>query len=123
MGLILSFATPRVLYEGKERLMAGCDIILYTPSGKSANVNNSGGSRTFITYRRASPQMAHTSLAVTAINVILQSKVASFLIKFFCQNILWFQEIPQTPSSLQLPYYFYNIKLDNLKFQSRCWVF
>ena len=38
----------RVLYEGKERLMAGCDIVLYTATGKEANVNNSGGSRTFI---------------------------------------------------------------------------
>ena len=55
--------------------MAGCDIIEETPTGKSANVNNSGGSRTFITYRRASPHMAHNSLAVTEINVILQSKV------------------------------------------------
>ena len=55
--------------------MSGCDIILHTPSGRHANVNNSGGSKTFITYRRASQQMAHTSLAVTDICVILASKV------------------------------------------------
>jgi len=55
--------------------MSGCDIITHTPYGKSANVNNSGGSRTFITYRRASHQMAHTSLAVTEICVIVASKV------------------------------------------------
>ncbi|XP_068740243.1 C-myc promoter-binding protein-like [Montipora capricornis] len=63
-----------VLYEGKERLMAGCDIVLYTATGKEANVNNSGGSRTFITYRRASQKMAHSSLAVTEICVIITSK-------------------------------------------------
>ena len=55
--------------------MAGCDIVLYTAAGKEANVNNSGGSRTFITYRRASQKMAHSSLAVTEICVIITSKV------------------------------------------------
>ncbi|XP_048583663.1 DENN domain-containing protein 4C isoform X2 [Nematostella vectensis] len=63
-----------VLYEGKDRLMSGCDIITNTPYGRPANVNNSGGSRTYITYRRASQQMAHTSLAVTEICVIVASK-------------------------------------------------
>lgn len=63
-----------VLYEGKERLMAGCDIILYTATGKPANVNNSGGNRTFITYRRAPHKMVHSSLAVTEICVIIASK-------------------------------------------------
>ena len=65
----------RVLYEGKDRLMAGCDIVTYTETGKSANVNNSGGNRTFITYRRAPHRMAHSSLAVTEICVIITSKV------------------------------------------------
>jgi len=65
-----------VLYEGKERLMAGCDIIVYTETGKSANVNNNGGNRTFITYRRANQKMAHSSLAVTEICVIIASKVS-----------------------------------------------
>ena len=55
--------------------MAGCDIILYTATGKPANVNNSGGNRTFITYRRAPHKMAHSSLAVTEICVIIASKV------------------------------------------------
>ncbi|XP_031566205.1 DENN domain-containing protein 4C-like, partial [Actinia tenebrosa] len=63
-----------VLYEDKDRLVSGCDLITQTPYGRSANVNNSGGSRTFITYRRASQQMAHTSLAVTEICVIVASK-------------------------------------------------
>ena len=58
--------------------MAGCDIILYTATGKPANVNNSGGNRTFITYRRASQKMAHSSLAVTEICVIIASKVLQF---------------------------------------------
>ena len=65
-----------VLYEGKERLLAGCDIVSYTETGKSANVNNSGGNRTFITYRQAPPKMAHSSLAVTEICVIIASKVS-----------------------------------------------
>ena len=55
--------------------MAGCDIVTYTETGKSANVNNSGGNRTFITYRRAPHRMAHSSLAVTEICVIITSKV------------------------------------------------
>lgn len=55
--------------------MAGCDIILYTATGKPANVNNSGGNRTFITYRRAPHKMVHSSLAVTEICVIIASKV------------------------------------------------
>lgn len=55
--------------------MPGCDIILYTATGKPANVNNSGGNRTFITYRRAPQRMAHSSLAVTEICVIIASKV------------------------------------------------
>ena len=69
---------PSVLYEGKERLMAGCDIVVYTETGKSANVNNSDGNRTFITYRRAPQKMAHSSLAVTEICVIIASKVNVF---------------------------------------------
>jgi hypothetical protein len=55
--------------------MSGCDLIMHSPYGRPANVNNSGASRTFITYRRASQQMAHTSLAVTEICVVVASKV------------------------------------------------
>ena len=75
--------------------MAGCDIILYTATGKPANVNNSGGNRTFITYRRASQKMAHSSLAVTEICVIIASKVLQYLYStcysltvLFCEELL-----------------------------------
>ncbi|XP_015760385.1 PREDICTED: DENN domain-containing protein 4C-like [Acropora digitifera] len=63
-----------VLYAGKERLMYGCDFVYDTPSGKEANVNNSTNSKTFITYRRARQKMAHSSLAVTEICIIIASK-------------------------------------------------
>lgn len=65
----------RVLYAGKERLMYGCDFVYDTPSGREANVNNSTNSKTFITYRRARQKMAHSSLAVTEICIIIASKV------------------------------------------------
>lgn len=63
-----------VLYAGKERLMYGCDFVYDTPSGREANVNNSTNSKTFITYRRARQKMAHSSLAVTEICIIIASK-------------------------------------------------
>ncbi|XP_063770244.1 DENN domain-containing protein 4C isoform X2 [Pseudophryne corroboree] len=65
-----------VLYEGKERLLSGCETIQATPYGRCANVNNSsaGSSRIFITYRRAAPDRTQNSLAVTDICVIIASK-------------------------------------------------
>uniref|UniRef100_T2MAU0 C-myc promoter-binding protein n=1 Tax=Hydra vulgaris TaxID=6087 RepID=T2MAU0_HYDVU len=63
-----------VLHEGRQRLMHGCDIVLKTPSKLFANVNNASNSRLFITYRRASPQFAHSSLAVIDICVIITNK-------------------------------------------------
>ncbi|KAJ6669518.1 hypothetical protein lerEdw1_000066 [Lerista edwardsae] len=65
-----------VLYEGKERLMAGCEVIQATPYGRCANVNNSSATsqRIFITYRRALPVRPQNSLAVTDICVIVTSK-------------------------------------------------
>ncbi|XP_028399036.1 C-myc promoter-binding protein-like [Dendronephthya gigantea] len=63
-----------VLYEGKERLIAGCDILDTTPQGHSANISDSSSNRIFITYRRSSAKVTHTSLAVTHINVINTSK-------------------------------------------------
>uniref|UniRef100_A0A2K5K8Z9 UDENN domain-containing protein n=1 Tax=Colobus angolensis palliatus TaxID=336983 RepID=A0A2K5K8Z9_COLAP len=65
-----------VLYEGKERLIPGCEVILATPYGRCANVNNSSttSQRIFITYRRASPVRPQNSLAVTDICVIVTSK-------------------------------------------------
>ncbi|XP_040435624.1 DENN domain-containing protein 4C isoform X5 [Falco naumanni] len=65
-----------VLYEGKERIISGCEVIQATPYGRCANVNNSSASsqRIFITYRRASPIRPQNSLAVTDICVIVTSK-------------------------------------------------
>ncbi|XP_036116861.1 DENN domain-containing protein 4C isoform X1 [Molossus molossus] len=65
-----------VLYEGKERLITGCEVIQATPYGRCANVNNSSttSQRIFITYRRASPVRSQSSLAVTDICVIVTSK-------------------------------------------------
>uniref|UniRef100_A0A8C5I6R7 DENN/MADD domain containing 4C n=1 Tax=Gouania willdenowi TaxID=441366 RepID=A0A8C5I6R7_GOUWI len=65
-----------VLYEGKERLIQGCEIIQATPYGRCANVNNSSATsqRIFITLRRAPPVQPQNSLAVTDICVIVTSK-------------------------------------------------
>ncbi|XP_008843757.1 DENN domain-containing protein 4C isoform X2 [Nannospalax galili] len=65
-----------VLYEGKERLIPGCEVIQATPYGRCANVNNSSttSQRIFITYRRAPPVRSQNSLAVTDICVIVTSK-------------------------------------------------
>uniref|UniRef100_A0A3Q3G2P3 DENN/MADD domain containing 4C n=1 Tax=Labrus bergylta TaxID=56723 RepID=A0A3Q3G2P3_9LABR len=53
-----------VLYEGKERLIQGCEVIQATPYGRCANVNNSS----------APPVQPQNSLAVTDICVIVTSK-------------------------------------------------
>ncbi|EMP34050.1 DENN domain-containing protein 4C [Chelonia mydas] len=65
-----------VLYEGKERVILGCEVIQATPYGRCANVNNSSATsqRIFITYRRAPPVRPQNSLAVTDICVIVTSK-------------------------------------------------
>ncbi|XP_042638432.1 DENN domain-containing protein 4C [Orycteropus afer afer] len=65
-----------VLYEGKERLIPGCEVIQATPYGRCANVNNSSttSQRIFITYRRAPLIRPQNSLAVTDICVIITSK-------------------------------------------------
>uniref|UniRef100_A0A7N6B2N0 DENN/MADD domain containing 4C n=1 Tax=Anabas testudineus TaxID=64144 RepID=A0A7N6B2N0_ANATE len=65
-----------VLYEGKERLIQGCEVIQATPYGRCANVNNSSATsqRIFITFRRAQPVQPQNSLAVTDICVIITSK-------------------------------------------------
>ncbi|MGH0153104.1 UNVERIFIED_CONTAM: hypothetical protein FKN15_061146 [Acipenser sinensis] len=65
-----------VLYEGKERLIQGCEVIQATPFGRCANVNNSSANsqRIFITFRRALLIRPQNSLAVTDICVIITSK-------------------------------------------------
>lgn len=72
----VSVSVRRVLYEGKERIISGCEVIQATPYGRCANVNNSSASsqRIFITYRRAPPVRPQNSLAVTDICVIVTSK-------------------------------------------------
>ncbi|XP_074925165.1 C-myc promoter-binding protein [Chelonoidis abingdonii] len=64
-----------VLYDGKERLIQGCEIIQTTPSGRPANISGSASSqRVYITYRRASENMTQNTLAVTDICIIIPSK-------------------------------------------------
>ncbi|XP_041442829.1 C-myc promoter-binding protein isoform X3 [Xenopus laevis] len=64
-----------VLYEWKERLKQGCEIIHATPYGRPANISGSASSqRVFITYRRAAASMSQNSLAVTDICIIIPSK-------------------------------------------------
>ena len=69
----------RVLYEGKERVMTGCEVLYKTPQWRPANVNNGSSSRIYVTYRRADPNAASDMLAVTDICVILANKVNIFL--------------------------------------------
>ncbi|OCU00943.1 DENN domain-containing protein 4C isoform X1 [Xenopus laevis] len=65
-----------VLYEGKEHLLKGCEVIQATPYGRCANVNNSSGTsmRIFLTYRRSLPVRPQNSLAVTDICIIISNK-------------------------------------------------
>ncbi|KAM4807951.1 DENN domain-containing protein 4C [Rhinophrynus dorsalis] len=65
-----------VLYEWKETVLLGCEVIQATPYGRCANVNNSSGNsmRIFITYRRSSLNRPQNSLAVTDICVIIGNK-------------------------------------------------
>ncbi|XP_078097285.1 C-myc promoter-binding protein isoform X2 [Mustelus asterias] len=64
-----------VLYEWKERLKHGCQIIQTTPYGRPANISGGTSSqRIYITYRRAPENIAQNSLAVTDICIIIPSK-------------------------------------------------
>ncbi|XP_032594944.1 DENN domain-containing protein Crag isoform X2 [Drosophila grimshawi] len=62
-----------VLYDGHERIMSDAEIVGETPGGRVANVNNSSA-KTFLTYRRARPDMPCNELVVTELCVIVQSK-------------------------------------------------
>ena len=65
----------RVLYDWKERLKQGCEIIQSTPYGRPANISGSTSSqKIYITYRRASENMTQNTLAVTDICIIVPSK-------------------------------------------------
>nr|XP_004662612.2 C-myc promoter-binding protein isoform X1 [Jaculus jaculus]XP_045016071.1 C-myc promoter-binding protein isoform X1 [Jaculus jaculus] len=64
-----------VLYDWKERLKQGCEIIESTPYGRPANISGSTSSqRIYVTYRRASESMTQNTLAVTDICIIIPSK-------------------------------------------------
>ncbi|KAJ7403685.1 DENN domain containing 4A [Pitangus sulphuratus] len=64
-----------VLYDGKERVKQGCEIIQTTPYGRPANISGSASSqRVFLTYRRAAENMTQNALAVTDICIIIPSK-------------------------------------------------
>ncbi|XP_006831582.1 PREDICTED: C-myc promoter-binding protein isoform X2 [Chrysochloris asiatica] len=65
-----------VLYDWKERLKQGCEIIHNTPYGRPANISGSTSSqKIYITYRRASSEnMTQNTLAVTDICIIIPSK-------------------------------------------------
>ncbi|XP_030879954.1 C-myc promoter-binding protein [Leptonychotes weddellii] len=64
-----------VLYDWKERLKQGCEIIQSTPYGRPANISGSTSSqKIYITFRRASENMTQNTLAVTDICIIVPSK-------------------------------------------------
>nr|XP_060611332.1 C-myc promoter-binding protein isoform X2 [Anolis sagrei ordinatus] len=64
-----------VLYDGKERLKQGCEIIQVTPYGRPANISGGSSSqKVYITYRRAMENMTQNTLAVTDICLIVPSK-------------------------------------------------
>lgn len=62
-----------VMFDGAERIMPDAEIVASTPGDRVANVNNSS-SRTFLTYRRAKPDMPCNELVVTDLCVIVPSK-------------------------------------------------
>uniref|UniRef100_UPI00358DF4B1 C-myc promoter-binding protein-like isoform X2 n=1 Tax=Myxine glutinosa TaxID=7769 RepID=UPI00358DF4B1 len=65
-----------VLYEWKDRLRPGCEVVETTPYGRSANVNNSSTAtqRILLTFRRAHELSAQNALAVTDVCIIIGSK-------------------------------------------------
>ncbi|KAH0620096.1 hypothetical protein JD844_014692 [Phrynosoma platyrhinos] len=64
-----------VLYDGKERLKQGCEIIQATSYGRPANISSGTSSqKVYITYRRATENMTQNTLAVTDICIIIPSK-------------------------------------------------
>jgi hypothetical protein len=68
------FCCFSILYEGKERVMEGCEVVHTTPQGRPANINNSNSTRIYITYRRANKNAASDTLVVTDLCIILGNK-------------------------------------------------
>ena len=65
-----------VLFEGRDRLLPNCEILRETPEGRCANVNNTNSSRTFITFKRASPRSSPNELVVTDVCVVIKDEKA-----------------------------------------------
>ncbi|XP_046446335.1 DENN domain-containing protein Crag-like isoform X5 [Daphnia pulex] len=63
-----------VLYQGKEQLMSDAEVVLSTPYGRAANVNNSANQHTYVTYRRAPDTAPCNDLVVSDICVVITSK-------------------------------------------------
>jgi len=66
-----------VLYEPSEQVSDNVEVVRLTPSGLTANVNNSsmGNDNIFIAYRRADPLADCNVLTIVDICVIVSSKV------------------------------------------------
>ena len=64
----------RILYQGKEQLMSDAEVVLSTPYGRPANVNNSVSQHTYVTYRRAPDTAPCNDLVVSDICVVITSK-------------------------------------------------
>ena len=63
------------MYDGKENVMEGCEVVKTTPHGSSANINNSTSSNIFISYRRADQFASSDTLVVVDLCIILGNKV------------------------------------------------
>ncbi|XP_026815579.1 DENN domain-containing protein Crag isoform X3 [Rhopalosiphum maidis] len=63
-----------IMYDGKERVLHDAKVLKTSVSGQIANINNSTSSRTFITYRRASPTAPCNILAVSHVCVVITSR-------------------------------------------------
>ena len=95
----------RVLYEGKERLMPGCEVVHTTPLGSPANVNNTSNGRIYITFRRAKEEAPSDTLSVVDICVILSNKVCH--IQGFSQDFETISHFCGTDSVLVVDIFFY----------------
>jgi len=61
------------MYDGKERLLPDAEVVISTPEGRPANVNNTAA-RILLTFRRAGESMPCNELVVTDVCVIIANK-------------------------------------------------
>lgn len=75
-----------MVYEPAEQADENVEVVRLTPSGLTANVNNSsmGNENIFIAYRRADPLADCNVLTVVDIRVVVSSKVSQH------HSELWF---------------------------------